>query len=84
MKGEGNLNMSAETIATLVKMLESLPESAQDQVVEHLREYIEDLRDELQWDLSFEKTQKRLAEAGKRAKREIAQGYSKSMKYAEL
>ncbi len=49
--------MSAEAIATLIKMMESLPEVAQDQVVEHLREYIEDLRDELQWGLSFGKTQ---------------------------
>ena len=71
--------MSSETIATLVKMLESLPDTAQDQVVEHLREYIEDLRDELRWDLSFEKTQKQLAAAGKRAKQEIAEGWARPM-----
>ena len=73
--------MSAEAIATLVKMLESLPNTAQDQVVEHLREYIEDLRDELRWDLSFEKTQKQLAAAGKRAKQEIAEGRAKPMDF---
>jgi hypothetical protein len=65
---EGSSIMAAEAIATLVKMLESLPETAQDQVVVHLREYIEELRDELRWDVSFEKTQAQLAATGKRAK----------------
>ena len=37
-------------IATVVAMLESLPAPAQEQVVEHLREYVEELRDELKWD----------------------------------
>ncbi|MEG4116547.1 hypothetical protein QUA43_03505 [Microcoleus sp. N9_B4] len=32
--------MSSRAIATLVKIMESLPESLQDRVVEHLREYI--------------------------------------------
>ena len=36
--------MSSETIATVIKMMESLPETAQEQVVEYLREYIEELR----------------------------------------
>jgi hypothetical protein len=30
----------SKRIATLVKMIESLPETLQDRVVEHLREYI--------------------------------------------
>ncbi len=76
--------MSAEAIATLIKMMESLPEAAQGLVVAHLREYIEDLRDELQWDLSFEKTQKQLAAAGKRAKQEIAEARARPMNFAQL
>ncbi|MEG3907030.1 hypothetical protein QT979_05785 [Microcoleus sp. w2-18bC1] len=32
--------MSSRAIATLVKIMESLPETLQDRVVEHLREYI--------------------------------------------
>ena len=36
-------------------MIESLPEEAQDRVVEHLREYIEDLRDEMRWMLRLRK-----------------------------
>jgi YD repeat-containing protein len=33
--------MSSKAIATLVKIMESLPENMQDQVVEHLQEYIQ-------------------------------------------
>jgi hypothetical protein len=36
--------MSSTAIATVIKMLESLPETAQAQVVEHLQESIDDLR----------------------------------------
>jgi hypothetical protein len=32
--------MSSSAIATLVEIMESLPETLQDRVVEHLREYI--------------------------------------------
>ena len=38
--------MSSTAVATVIKMIESLPEVAQDQIVEHLQEYIQDLRDE--------------------------------------
>ena len=40
--------MPSPAIATVVKMLESLPEAVQDHVAEHLREYRADLQDELQ------------------------------------
>jgi len=76
--------MSSPGIATVVKMMESLPETAQDQVVEHLREYIEDLWDELQWDALFQKTQQQLVTAAKRAKQEISEGHAKPLDYGEL
>jgi len=41
--------MSSASVETLTKMLESLPDSEQVRVVEHLREYIEMLSDELNW-----------------------------------
>jgi hypothetical protein len=49
--------MSSPAIATVVKMIECLPENAQNRVVEHLREYIQDLEEELKWEKSFKKTQ---------------------------
>ena len=42
--------MFSTAIATVEEMLESLPEEAQDCVVEHLPEYILELQDELRWD----------------------------------
>ncbi|MEG5001756.1 hypothetical protein [Microcoleus sp. B4-D4] len=55
-------------------MMESLPETLQDRVVEHLREYLEDLRDEEQWNVSFQNTEQSLIVAAKRAKQEILEG----------
>jgi hypothetical protein len=76
--------MSSTAIATVIKMMESLPETAQDQVVEHLREYLEDLQDELQWDTLFKKTQPQLIAAARRAKKEIAEGLAQPMDYDQL
>jgi len=76
--------MSSTAIATLIKMMESLPETAQDQVVEHLREYLEDLQDGLQWDTLFKKTQPQLIAAARRAKKEIAEGLAQPMDYDQL
>ena len=76
--------MSSETVATLVKLIESLPEPAQDRVVEHLREYIQELQDELEWDDLFVRTQDHLIAAARQAKKEIAEGKSKPMDYDRL
>ena len=66
--------MSSKAIATVVRMMESVPEDTQQQIVDHLREYIEDLRDEIRWDEAFENTQAQLGAAARRAKEEIAAG----------
>lgn len=71
--------MASAAVATVVKMMESLPDPIQDRVVEHLREYIEDLRDELQWEATFNKTQSQLVAAAQRAKQEIAAGQAKPL-----
>jgi len=76
--------MESTAIATVVKMLESLPTSVQDQVVEHLREYLADLRDELEWDNLFERTQPQLVAAAHRAKQEIAEGQAEPLDYDQL
>ncbi len=73
--------MSSTTISTVTKMLESLPELAQDRVVEHLREYIENLRDEMKWDQSFKKTSSKLIEAAQQARQEIAEGKAQAMDF---
>ena len=76
--------MSSAVIATVVKMMESLPDPVQDRVADHLREYIEDLRDELQWDSTFKKTQVQLIAATRHAKQEIAAGQAKPLDYEQL
>ncbi|MFQ6090430.1 MAG: hypothetical protein ACE5LD_03225 [Candidatus Bipolaricaulia bacterium] len=76
--------MSSTAIATIVKMLESLPEPAQEQVVEHLREYLADLQDEQEWDALFKKTRQQLLEAAQQAKEEIAKGQAEPMDYDRL
>lgn len=76
--------MPSPAITTMVKMIEPLPELLQDQVVEHLREYLEDLQDERQWDASFKKTQTQLMAAARRAKQEIATGQAEPLDSEEL
>ncbi len=75
---------STAAIMTVTKMLESLPEAVQEQVVEHLREYLADLQDEMKWDSLFERTQPQLVAAARRAKQEMAQGRAQPMDYERL
>ena len=66
--------MVSNAITTITRMVETLPEALQDQIVEHLREYIAELEDELRWEASFNNTQDQLVAAARRAKQEIAEG----------
>jgi len=76
--------MSSAAIATLVKMVESLPDELQEKVVEHIRDYIADLEDEKRWDTSFQRTQGNLVAAARKAKQEIAAGQAVPMDYEQL
>jgi hypothetical protein len=71
--------MSSPAIATVIKMMEALPEDVQDIVAEHIREYLADLQDELKWDNSFQKNQNQLIEYAQRARRENAEGLATPM-----
>jgi len=70
----GDIFMSSEAIVTVVKMLESLPDSAQNEVAEHLRNYIAEIRDDIHWDGLFKSTESKLTAMARQAKRDIAQG----------
>ncbi|MEC4983472.1 MAG: hypothetical protein SAJ37_12715 [Oscillatoria sp. PMC 1068.18] len=76
--------MSRENIATVIKIIESLPNTEQERVIEHLREYIADLKEELQWNRSFQETQSTLVAAAKLAKQQISQGQGTPMDYDRL
>jgi DNA-binding transcriptional regulator GbsR (MarR family) len=76
--------MSSEAISTVIKMMESLPEDVQNQIAQHLHEYVQNLQDEIKWDNSFQKTQNKLVAAAQKAKQEIARGLSQPMDYDKL
>jgi len=76
--------MPSTVIVTVVRMLEELPEAVQNQIVEHMREYIEDIRDEARWEITYKETQGRLVSAARQAKREIADGQAKPLDYDQL
>jgi hypothetical protein len=68
----------------MAKMMETLPEPVQNQVVEHLRGYLAEIQDEIQWDVLFDRTQDKLIAAARRAKQEIAAGQAKPLDYEQL
>lgn len=76
--------MSSTVIATAIKMLESLPEPAQEEVVEHLRTYIAELQDERAWDARFKRTQRQLVAAARRVKDAIALGQAQPLNLDQL
>ena len=76
--------MSTATIDTVTKMLESLPDSLQERALEHLREYLEEITDEMRWNDSFEKTSTKLEEVARSVRLEIASGKSEPMDFDKL
>jgi hypothetical protein len=76
--------MSTPAINTIIKMMETLPEDAQEQVVDLLREVISEMQDESAWDESFKRTQGKLVSAAKRARKEIEEGRSTPMDFSKL
>lgn len=76
--------MTSMSIATAVKLLESLPESAQARVVDHLREYITDLQDEAAWDELIAQSQPQLETMAQHARQQIAKGLAKPLDEDQL
>ncbi|MBI5604932.1 MAG: hypothetical protein HY879_16455 [Deltaproteobacteria bacterium] len=76
--------MESAASVTMTKMLETLPESLQDRVLEHMRDYIEDIRDEAKWNESFSKTQNKLVAVARQARKEIGEGKATPMNMEKL
>jgi len=76
--------MSSNTIATAIQMLERLPDSMQEQAVQHLCEYVADLLDELEWQERYQSTEASLQDAARLARTQIAEGKATPLKYDEL
>ena len=69
---------------TATKMIESLPESVQDRVVEELRILVEDVREEAKWDALIESKKGGLVAAARKARKEIAAGKATNMDFDKL
>jgi hypothetical protein len=65
-------------------MIETMPEERQNQLADHLREYLADLEDEERWDQTFARTQDKLAYVTRAAARQIAEGKSEPMDFNRL
>jgi hypothetical protein len=69
---------------TMMKMIESLPEPVQERALEHMQQYIEDIRDELKWNESFGNSQSKLIATARQAREEILQGKATPMNVEAL
>ncbi|HEY53958.1 MAG TPA: hypothetical protein G4N94_10920 [Caldilineae bacterium] len=76
--------MTTAAITTVTKMMETLPEPTQNQIVDHIRDYLAEIQDEKKWDTTFQNSQASLIRAARRAKQEIAAGLSEPMDYSRL
>jgi len=65
-------------------MIEPLPETVKERVVEHLREYLLEVEDDLKWDNLLKRTQTPLTAAARRAREKVAQGQSRPLDADEL
>lgn len=76
--------MTSTAIMTMTKMMETLPEPAQDKALEYLRTYIAEMQSEHNWDQLFSQTQDNLIAAARQARKEIAEGKAKPMDFDRL
>jgi hypothetical protein len=76
--------MTTPALVTVMRMMEELPESVQDQVVSHLQEYLTELNEEMKWDATFRSTQPKLSALAKRARQEIRKGNAAAMDFSRL
>jgi hypothetical protein len=76
--------MPTSASITMMKMIESLPEPVQERALEHMQQYIEDIRDELKWSDSFGNSHNKLIAAARQAREEILQGKATPMNVEAL
>jgi hypothetical protein len=76
--------MLNETLLTIEKMLEPLPEYVQQQVIEHLREYLAEMQAEGRWGQLYQSHRPKLEEMARLAKQQIAQDRARPLNLDEL
>ncbi len=78
--------MASTTTEAMVKMVETLPPELHERVLEHMREFIEDILEDAKWGESFARSQNKnkLAAAASQAKKEIVQGQAEPLDHEKL
>jgi hypothetical protein len=76
--------MVTPALTTILKMVEDLPEPLQNQIADHLREYIADPDDEEKWDEAFARTQEKLAYVTREVTKKIEEGKAEPMDFDRL
>jgi hypothetical protein len=76
--------MNTNETTTLIKMLDSLPEHAQQKAIEHLRDYIAETHEEIKWEESYKNTSDNLEKYAQKVKNEISAGKAKTMDFTKL
>ena len=69
---------------TITKMIESLPKSVQERVLEEIKPIISEALDEAEWQMEFEGSQENLVPIARKVKREIKAGRAEPMDYEKL
>lgn len=72
-----------KAIETAIKLLETLPESTQEHLVEKLRRLAFEAQDEAHWDTLFARSSGMKA-AAQKAKQQIAAGHASDMDFNKL
>lgn len=76
--------MENPAIYTVVKIMETLPESTQNRIVDLVREYLAELDDEAEWDEQFAASEPQLLAAARQARREIHEGKAEFLDFDRL
>jgi|CXWL01.1.fsa_nt_gi hypothetical protein len=74
----------SQTTDTAIKLLERLPEAAQVQVLEALRQLVAEANDDGAWDERFRRSQNLLAAAARNARAEVTAGNASPMDFDKL
>jgi hypothetical protein len=69
---------------TISRMIEILPQEAQERLLDRFLPIISEISDEIEWDTVFEDTKDKLASIAKRVKKEVVQGKTEPMDYGRL
>ena len=76
--------MSNNSVVTVTKMLEGLPQSVQDRAIEHLREYLDEITEEIRWDEGFASSSDKLSLAARRAREQFLTGKTEPLDLERL